>query len=91
MFWKPKLIFDRIITHRHPNWPNNFLKSPLPGTLLILPGTVGTVGGMLCLSKDGVWVSVDKDQVYNEKKITWPGHGKFPKYIQIVGDSIIVE
>lgn len=89
MFLKPPLMFDTIRVVR--DWPHRWLSEAKPGTVFVLPGTVGTVGGILCLTDTGVFISLDKDQLYNEKPVTWPGGGHGIRAIKIAGTEVIVE
>jgi len=89
MFLKPPLMFDTVRMIRE--WPSRWLLEAKPGMVFVLPGTVGTTGGILCLTDTGLFISVDKDQLYNEKSITWPGTGRGIKSIKIIGTEILVE
>ncbi len=90
--WQPQLQFDTVKIFRHPEWPKYWLRDSKPGHIFVLPGTIGTVGGILRLTIDGIFVSVTADQLYSAATIKWPGRNPSIEGIQILGTKIkIVE
>ena len=79
--------FEKIKRIEEDPWPIDYLKKPVPGNLYMIPGTIGLTGGLLCLNKQGEYISLTSRQIFCEEKIDWPD--KLANiYLKIVGDEI---
>lgn len=84
--WSPTIQFARI-TRIHPPWPKNWLRDSKPGHLFLYDQLLDKErGGLLRLTREGLFVSVTKEQAYRGEVISWPGRD--PQYggIRLCGD-----
>lgn len=87
--WSPPLQFNKVEVVFEP-WPPRWLKESKPGTLFISAGTIGTVGGLLRLTRDGLFITLSKEQAFCGALIEWPGRNAPIAGIVIDGSKIQV-
>lgn len=81
---------DRIKRILYEEWPPDYLKKPKPGNIYVLPGVIGSAGGMLCINKNGEYLSLTADQIFRGAKIAWPDiTASF--YLQIEGNELKIQ
>lgn len=72
--WSEYLQFDKIVLAMPDKWPDRWLSAGVPaGTVLLSHGTLGTVGGLLRLTREGTFITVTADEIFRESVIVWPG------------------
>lgn len=70
------------------DWPEMWIKTAAPGDLLLLSDSVGSCGGILRLTVQDTFVSLDADQVWHRKSVAWPLHEDRISSFRIFGSKI---
>lgn len=87
--WTSALQFAGVKLLPFEEWPQYWMKHDTkPGYILLQKGDYGTVGGLLRLTKEGVFLTVSKEQVFDSALIEWPGRNRSFTGIKITGDKI---
>lgn len=82
-----EIQFEKVTRIDHDKWPEDYLKKPVPGNLYMLPGRIGTAGGLLCLNKQGEYLTLTAHQIFSEVSIEWPDKAA-NIFLKIEGDEI---
>lgn len=89
--WAPPIQFAKI-TRIYKPWPKNWLRDSKPGYLFLDdPLHEKDRGGILRLTREGLFVSVTREQAYRGALIPWPGANTRYKGIRISGSEYEVE
>lgn len=85
--WSPPLQFNKITRINHGEWPKYWLRETQPGTLLLFKDDAG---GILRLTKEGMFISITKEQALSAALVVWPGRNSEYDGIKILGTKIEV-
>lgn len=86
--WSAGLQFEKIRLVLVDEWPNRWLLDSVPGTIFLRPGPLGAAGGLLRLTKDGMFLSLTADQIFSEELILWPGANPNFRGIRLKGTRV---